>query len=156
MEGPEAVSSRAMPRPNDVPTGRAEDTGDRALTVQVITWAPAVSWMALIFVLPAQPGLRVADDAMADYILRKAAHVVVFAVLAVLLVPALSARRRPVDVSAAFRAFAVAVLYAVSDELHQAAVADRDPSVFDVGFDAFGAALGAGFAARWAAHTGPQ
>ena len=56
-----------------------------SVRARLIRWAPAVGWMTVIFVLSAQPGLRVAEDPMLDYVLRKVGHVAVFAVLAMLL-----------------------------------------------------------------------
>ncbi len=38
--------------------------------------------------------------------------------------------------------FLLALLYALSDEFHQSFVPNRDPSFWDVGLDALGAALG--------------
>jgi VanZ family protein len=100
--------------------------------------------MALIFVLSAQSNLRVADDAGLDFVLRKIGHLTVFGVLAVLLFEALGdGRRRRVAV-----AFALTVLYAASDELHQAFVAGRGPAFTDVAIDAAGAALGLAIWAR--------
>ena len=101
--------------------------------------------MAAIFALSAQPNLRVSDEAGLDFILRKIGHLVVFGVLAVLLFEALggTTRRRLVV------AFTLTVLYAVSDELHQAFVAGRGPAATDVVIDAAGAALALFMWARW-------
>ena len=101
-----------------------------------LSWLAVGAWMALIFFLSAQPNLRVSDEAGLDFILRKIGHIVIFGVLAVLLFEALGDRRRR---RGAF-AFGLTVLYAASDELHQAFVAGRGPAVTDVVIDAAGAA----------------
>jgi VanZ family protein len=95
--------------------------------------------MAAIFVFSAQPNLRVSDEAGLDFVVRKIGHLAVFGVLAILLFEALprgrGARRRAVV------AFTLTVLYALSDELHQAFVAGRGPAATDVVIDAVGAAV---------------
>jgi VanZ family protein len=97
--------------------------------------------MALIFVLSAQPGLRVTEDASVDRPLRTLAHLATYAVLAGLLVRALAAGRRPLGV-AAVAAWLLAVLYGITDEMHQAFVPDRTGRPADVVVDAVGAAIG--------------
>jgi VanZ family protein len=84
---------------------------------------------------------------------RKCAHVVEYAVLAVLLCWALDRLpgTRPRRWSKAGVALAIAVLYGASDEFHQLFVPSRVGSVADVLIDACGAVLGiAGFYATGA------
>ncbi len=105
----------------------------------LLAWSPVLIWAALIFVISAQPNLRFVSDAGLDFVVRKIGHMLVFAILALLLWHALAgtmARRR-----SAACAFALTVLYAASDELHQGLVAGRHPSAFDVGVDATGALI---------------
>ena len=71
--------------------------------------------------------------------MRKLGHLGVFGILALLLLHALAgttAWRRPWA-----WAFALTVLYAASDELHQEFVAGRHLSALDVGIDATGALI---------------
>jgi VanZ family protein len=97
--------------------------------------------MALIFILSAQPGLRVSDDAAVDSPVRAVAHVLTFGVLGALLFRALSGT--PVSTTrAAAVAFVAAALYGVSDEIHQAVVPDRTGQLDDVALDVIGAAIG--------------
>ena len=102
-----------------------------------LVWAPVVAWAALIFLLSAQPHLRFVPDEGLDFVVRKLGHLGVFGILGLMLWRAMArstARRRP-----EVWAFALTVLYAVSDELHQGFVAGRHPSAIDVGVDAAGA-----------------
>lgn len=104
-------------------------------------WLPVIAWAALIFVLSAQPNLRLVPDAGLDFLVRKAGHMGVFGILALLLWRALAsttAWRRPWPWA---WALALAVLYAISDELHQGFVAGRHESALDVGIDAAGALI---------------
>ena len=115
--------------------GRAlRDSGGWALA-----WLPVISWAALIFAFSAQPNLRFMPDAGLDFLVRKAGHMGVFGILALLLWRALAgttAWRRPWA-----WALALAVLYAATDELHQGFVAGRHESAVDVGIDAAGAII---------------
>jgi VanZ family protein len=95
-------------------------------------WGPVVAWAAVIFALSAVPDLGTGLGAW-DVVLRKCAHASEYAVLALLLYRALG-RELP--------AFLIGFAYAVSDEIHQAFVAGRHASPFDVAMDAAGLSLG--------------
>ena len=85
----------------------------------LLAWVPAIAWAGLIFAFSAQPNLRFVPDAGLDFLVRKAGHMGVFGILALLLWRAMAgttAWRRPWA-----WALALAVLYAASDELHQEA-----------------------------------
>jgi VanZ family protein len=101
-----------------------------------LAWAPVVAWAALIFVASAQPDLRFVPDATLDLVVRKVGHMAVFGILALLLWRALATAthaRRPLA-----WALALAILYAITDEVHQGFVAGRNPSPVDVAIDAAG------------------
>ena len=95
-------------------------------------WLPVLVWAALIFTLSGIPDLSTGLGGW-DLVLRKCAHMTEYAILAVLLLRALG-REAP--------AFAAAVAYACTDELHQHFVQGRHASPIDVGIDAVGAAAG--------------
>src|SRR5450759_4788953 len=109
----------------------------------VLAWLPAIAWAGLIVAFSAQPNLRFAPEEGLDFLVRKAGHMVAFGILALLLwraVAGTTARRRPWA-----WALALAVLYAITDELRQGSATGRHPSAVDIGIDAAGAlvALGA-------------
>jgi VanZ family protein len=105
----------------------------------VAAWLPVIGWALLIFAFSAQPNLRFVPDAGLDFVVRKAGHMGVFGILALLLWRALAG-------TTAWRrlwawALALAVLYAATDEFHQGFVAGRHESAVDVGIDAAGAII---------------
>ncbi|MCW2928819.1 MAG: Acetobutylicum phosphotransbutyrylase [Thermoleophilia bacterium] len=115
------------------------------------------AWAALIFAASSRPDLRVSSDDALDLVLRKAAHIVVFGVLAVVV-----ARCVHADARCSRRALLVAALitlaYAASDEWHQTFVEGRVGHPRDVVIDMFGALVAlTGFArhsARPPVHSG--
>ncbi|MEO7166585.1 MAG: VanZ family protein [Spartobacteria bacterium] len=123
-------------------------------------WLPVIFWMGLIFLnstdlMSAEhtsrffvpflrwlnPEISLAALAQAQFLLRKAAHVTEYAILAGLLFRALRNWRKDLWIRAA-AAFLPALLFAMTDEYHQSFVASRTESLGDVGFDAFGAIVG--------------
>ena len=106
--------------------------------------------MALIFALSATPDLSSGLGAW-DLVLRKLAHITIFALLWLTLARATD-WRRPV------LAAVIAVVYAGTDELHQTFVEGRHGTPVDVGIDAIGiglAALAWAIAARRRGRPGP-
>ena len=101
-------------------------------------WLPVVAWAGLIFTLSSIPDLGTGLGGW-DLVLRKLAHGAEYAVLGVLLLRAIG---RPGT------AFALATLYAATDEIHQAFVPGRQTSPLDLAIDAAGAAVGIALATR--------
>lgn len=107
----------------------------------VSRYAPPLAVMVLIYVLSAQPDLHT-DLGVWDTVLRKLAHITVFGALWLAIARATDWRRPLLST-------VIAVLYAISDEVHQTFVNDRYGSPFDVAIDT----LGMGFAALAWVHA---
>ena len=99
---------------------------------QMRAWLPVLVWAAVIFAFSSVPSLGTGLGGW-DLVLRKLAHAAEYAVLGGLLVRALG---RPLP------AFALGVLYAASDEVHQHFVSGRVGSPLDVLIDSVGVATG--------------
>ena len=98
----------------------------------VSRFGPPLILMAVIFALSAQPSL---DSGLAwDMVLRKAAHMTEFGLLWLLWWRALGHRSQLVPA-------AIAVAYAVTDEIHQTFVEGRVGSPVDVLIDTAGVLL---------------
>jgi VanZ family protein len=104
-----------------------------------LRWLGVIFWMGVIFGLSATPSLASPLEPFYDFILRKFAHMAEYAFLTALLYKALKihlAQQRQIWLITAF----IAVLYACSDEWHQAFVPGREGSWRDVGIDTLGIA----------------
>ena len=103
-------------------------------------WLPAALWMAGMFYLSHQSAPL---EPVASEVSPVLVHIVVYAVLAILLYTAIAppGYAAPKWVPASI-AFALAVLYGFSDEVHQAFVPGRIASEADVLADGVGAAIG--------------
>lgn len=135
-------------------------------------WLPAALWMGVIFMMSAMPGdasaetsgtlvhvlmgmlsFLLGEDASASIsidaihlFIRKGAHMAEYAVLFLLY-------RRALGIEGAKHpgvlAIALCAAHAATDELHQAFVADRGPSIIDVGIDTLGAGMAWVWTAAW-------
>jgi VanZ family protein len=107
---------------------------------QLQLWWPAVAWMTVIFLFSHQSRL---DTGLAyDVLLKKSAHVIEYAVLAVLIQRGLTGSWllwRPLT---AGTAWILATVFAMTDEYHQSFVPGRHASGWDVALDGVGALLG--------------
>ena len=136
-------------------------------------WVPVLIWLAVIFSASGDrasgqhssriiepilrwlvPDISPKKLSVIVHAVRKTAHVTEYAILALLLFRAVANVGRSVraapsafPVRAALFAFALAVLYAMTDEFHQTFVPSRTGQVSDVFIDSFGAA--AGLLALW-------
>jgi VanZ family protein len=101
-------------------------------------WAPPLLLMAVIFFFSAQPNLN-SGLGWIDHVGRKCIHASEYALLCFLWWRAL---RTVMDrVAALAPAYAITVLYAISDEYHQRFVSGRHSSWVDVAIDSMGAAV---------------
>jgi VanZ family protein len=107
----------------------------------MLRWCAVVLWGGVIFALSSIPSLASPLAPSYDFVLRKGAHMGVYAVFTVLLFHAV---RRHTDRPrhAWLLAALLAGSYALSDEWHQTVVAGRHGSFRDVGIDTLGIAAG--------------
>src|SRR4051794_16388590 len=105
---------------------------------QIGPWVPPLVLMCVIFFFSAQPNLN-SGLGWIDHVGRKIVHASEYALLCFLWWRAL--RTRMDRVAALAPAWAIATLYAVSDEYHQRFVTGRHSSWVDVCIDSMGAAV---------------
>jgi VanZ family protein len=98
-------------------------------------WLPVIIWAGVIFVLSSIPSLK--TNLEQDFLLRKIAHMVEFAILAFLLYRALR-KENLVFSKSLILSIIFSLLYAFSDEFHQLFVQGRHGSLKDVGIDSVG------------------
>jgi len=103
-------------------------------------WLPVLVWAAVIFAFSSIPSL---DSGLGtwDFVLRKAAHLTEYAILAALLWRAAGSYGW---------ALVLGVAYAASDEFHQTFVRGRHGSPVDVAIDTVGMLVGLALARRLA------
>ncbi len=116
-------------------------SGAQGTSRRWLYWLPAVAVMAAIFLLSSQSGLRVSEDVAVDRPFRVTGHLLAYALLAALLLVAVSGARRP-RARDVLIAFGLTIAYALSDEWHQSFVPDRTGRLDDVLTDAIGALVG--------------
>ena len=133
----------------------------------IISWALVISWMAVIFMLSSQvaeqsnelstgitqtvieiiqkatPLWDIGSDQL-NHILRKGAHFTAYMILGALVMNALC-KSFGIGKRHIFWGFMICVIYAVSDEVHQAFVPGRGPALKDVLIDSAGAFTGITF-----------
>ncbi len=98
-------------------------------------YAPALIMMVIIFVLSSQPSSNLPNFNWADKFVKKCGHVIGYGLLALSYLRVFYANKRRY-----WLAWSLAILYAITDEIHQSFVSTRHPSVWDVVvFDDLGA-----------------
>ena len=107
-------------------------------------WLLVLVWMGLIFFASSQPVLPSAPSfPLLDILFKKSGHMLGYAVLMVLVLWALRVRDEPIDTAHTLLAFAIVLVYATSDEVHQSFVPNRTSLWTDVAiFDFAGSCMG--------------
>jgi VanZ family protein len=103
--------------------------------------------MLLIYLASDTPGRELPSFGVGDLLAKKGGHVVGYALLALSYLHAL-APRGALSPQTARIAVLLAVLYAMSDEIHQVFVPGRGAGARDVLIDAVGASLGVSLGLR--------
>ena len=112
-----------------------------------VYWFPVFSYMALIFFLSSRSSFPVSPPSIPYF--DKICHVVEFAILGYLLMRAFVHSDNPnLSKYALLLTIIVAVLFGLSDEVHQFFVPLRHSDVFDLIFDSLGALIGSCVALR--------
>ncbi|KKT85324.1 MAG: VanZ family protein [Parcubacteria group bacterium GW2011_GWA1_Parcubacteria_45_10] len=107
-------------------------------------WLPVILWAALIFFFSSEALPPASRIYWRDFVVKKSAHIVEYAVFATLLFRAFinSGMERK---KAAIYTLVLAMLYGITDEFHQSFTPGREPRIRDWIFDT----IGAGFASYY-------
>ncbi len=111
-------------------------------------WVRVALWCAVIFAFSAAPNYsgRQANfetlHGILDFLARKAAHLLEFALLMRFAYPAVEKSWVRIPRFHFWLAFGFCILYSISDEWHQTHVFGRTGTVFDIFVDAVGSVLG--------------
>jgi VanZ family protein len=120
-------------------------------------WILAIGWMVLIFIFSSQAGevsnennkfviylfnllgldLNSMFGTLSDFIVRKAAHFIIYFILYILIYRAININE-DIDIKGFIIPILIVFLYACSDEIHQAFVPGRGPAFRDVLVDTSG------------------
>ena len=142
-------------------------------------WGPALCWATIIWLLSTErfsfaatshviePLLRWLFSSaskqtikLIHYLIRKAAHVTEYFIFSLMLFRAFRGKHRGWRISWMVETLALATFYAGLDEVHQAFVPGRGPSVYDSMLDTLGAAIGQLVLWLWfrrnSKHQGPE
>ncbi len=109
----------------------------------VKAFLPAIVWAIVIFTLSSQPTLPGFESGVFDFILKKSAHMFVYAVLYLLIARGVE-MVEPAKAKKSWLIFLpllIVLFYAISDEFHQSLVPNRYPTWRDIGYDILGASL---------------
>jgi len=97
--------------------------------------------MGLIFTLSSISTLPGPEQISWDFVLKKGAHMFVYAGLLLLVLRSVSWSNKP-TVKDYILSFALVLLYALSDEWHQSFTPGRTPKWYDIAYDMWGAWMG--------------
>ncbi len=114
----------------------------------VVYWLPPLVWMGLIYFLSSFHKLQASPVSWQDFVIRKTAHFLEFAVLFVLYNRGLAKSTQLPIKKRLFLTLALAIGYAMTDEFHQTMVSGRTGRFFDIGVDSLGAVGGLLFVLR--------
>jgi VanZ family protein len=101
---------------------------------------PAIVWALIIYFLSSQQVLPALSLSVIDFVLKKTAHIFVYAILYILIIKGFTKLNYPFE-KIWFNALLICLLYAIFDEIHQSTVIGRTATVTDVGFDFLGASV---------------
>ncbi|MCJ7690888.1 MAG: VanZ family protein [Clostridiaceae bacterium] len=122
-----------------------------------VRWILVIGWMVLIFIFSSQPAdvsnennkfviylfnllgldLNSMLGSLSDFIIRKAAHFIIYLILYVLVYRAINIKGNT-DIKGFILPILIVFLYACSDEFHQSFVPGRGPAFRDVLVDTSG------------------
>lgn len=105
--------------------------------IKFVNWFLVISWAGLIFVLSSQPDLKSSLPTSIDFILRKIAHMTEYGILFFLLFRAIREHSMNLN-KTIWLAIIFSILYAITDEYHQAFVFGRMGTLRDVLIDSAG------------------
>ena len=104
----------------------------------IVFWLPVIIWAGIIFWLSSIPDLE--SGLEQDFLLRKIAHILEYAILTFLLIRALTKERLSI-IKVVIYSLVFSFFYALTDEYHQTFILGREGNLKDVEIDGIGILL---------------
>ena len=119
-------------------------------------WLPTVFWAVIIFSFSSNTTTTTSQVYWQDFVVKKAAHLFVYAVLSVLIYRSLKLTTKFNKSYLLLFTIIITILYALTDEFHQSFTFGREPTVRDVLIDIAGGTAGLSFFLRLYSPQLPQ
>lgn len=106
----------------------------------LLYWGPPIIWMIAIFLLSSRQRIEVSEKYIWNFLFFKLLHIIEYATLNLLLFRGFNSLKNKFFAfpDKLFFSFLIAILYAVSDEIHQTFVPTREGKIRDVFIDFIG------------------
>jgi len=114
----------------------------------IFFWIPVIVWASVIFTFSANPTTQTSEIHWQDFVVKKTAHMIFYAILAILLYRALKESNLQKEKAGWLSIFSC-FFYGLTDEFHQSFTPGREPRLRDVIFDTIGSALAIYFIWKW-------
>ncbi len=105
-------------------------------------WLPVLIWAGVIFWFSSQEINKPAPFNWPDFIVKKTAHVIEYAIFYWLLFRAVSQKNKLINKKSFLLTLILIIFYALTDEWHQTFIPGREGTLRDVGFDTIGGLFG--------------
>lgn len=113
----------------------------KVMTKLLKFWLPPAIWALAIYLISSFPTAPVSQVYWREFAVKKSAHIIEYAIFAVLLYRAFRGYGIGAKNAAIYSIF-FSLIYGVTDEFHQSFTPGREPRVRDVFFDTIGALVG--------------
>lgn len=123
-------------------------TSSDRLRVVVTFWFPFLVWALLIFAFSSRTTGIVTEIHWQDFVFKKTIHVIEYFVFCLLLFRALKASGVKELKNALFISFYSALVYGITDEIHQSFIPGRTANVRDIVIDGTGAMFSVYFVSK--------
>lgn len=110
----------------------------RKLLYTLYYWIPPFTWMWMIFYMSSQKSVAITTNEVAEFVTFKTLHMVEYAFLFFLFYRAFQSLKYLQKNMYGILAFSIAILYSVTDELHQLSIPTRQGRLRDILFDIAG------------------
>lgn len=104
----------------------------------VYYWLPPTAWMGMIYYMSSQKSITVTTNVVVDFVTFKSLHIVEYAFLFLLLYRAFYSVLHLPKLFIGMSTLSIAMLYSITDELHQLSIPTRSGRLRDILFDLAG------------------
>jgi VanZ family protein len=104
-------------------------------------WIPPILWMAVIFYFSSRPSIKASNVLVVQFTIFKILHMLEYGILFILLYRAFRSFDKITLWQNLYQAWFLAIVYGMTDEIHQVFTPTREPAIRDILIDAVGVSI---------------